>query len=82
MHADNRKVIESKANEKEWRNECERVKKYLENVTSVDQKEWRHHIERSKDLSEKIQADVSQILPRNLSCKEASKNLLTFWRNI
>lgn len=58
VNADNRKVIESKANEKEWRNECERVKKYLENISTLDQKEWRHHIEKSKELSDKIQTDV------------------------
>jgi len=51
-------VIESKANDKEWKLECEKVKRHLESITGVDQKEWRHHIERSKDLSEKIAQDV------------------------
>jgi hypothetical protein len=58
---DTKKVIESKANEKEWRLECERVKKHLENISNVDQKEWRYHIERSKELSEKIQEDVASL---------------------
>lgn len=57
-NVDNKKVIESKANDKEWKLECEKVKRHLESISNIDQKEWRHHIERSKDLSEKLQQDV------------------------
>ena len=59
-NGDNKKVIESKANDKEWKLECERVKRHLESISTIDQKEWRHHIERSKDLSEKLQEDVCE----------------------
>jgi estrogen-related receptor beta like 1 len=58
MNSDNKKVIESKANEKEWKMECEQVKRKLESVTGSDSKEWRQHIERSKELSELIQESV------------------------
>lgn len=58
---ENKQVIESKANEKEWKNEVDKVRRQLESFTGVDQKEWRHHIENSKELTEKIGQDKPRI---------------------
>jgi len=53
-----RKAIESKANTKEWKVECNSVRNKLQMKNTFDQKEWRQHIEKAKLFS----GDLLQIV--------------------
>lgn len=50
--AQDKQVIQPRAEEKEWILECQRVRSKLEERQTADHKEWRQHIERAKLLSE------------------------------
>lgn len=57
--SEEKQVIESKINQKDWLLECQRVAPKLTISSKSDAKEWRSHIEQAKQYSETIK----QILP-------------------
>ena len=58
---EDRQVIESKINHKEWILECERVGPKLKFNIKNDAKEWRSHIEQTRAYSE----NIKKILPES-----------------
>jgi estrogen-related receptor beta like 1 len=56
---EDKQVIESKVDQKEWILECERVAPKLKITTKSEGKEWRAHIEQTRTYSE----NIKKILP-------------------
>lgn len=54
MLGQDKAAIQPRAEEKEWKLECERVRSRLEEKVLADHKEWRQHIERAKNLSDNL----------------------------
>ena len=61
-----KKLLDSKIEKKEWILECERVSSKLKLVVKSDAKEWRSHIETTKVYSE----NIKKIMPDSRACLE------------
>ena len=61
-----KKLLDSKIEKKEWILECERVSSKLKFVVKSDAKEWRSHIESTKTYSE----NIKKIVPDSRACME------------